>query len=374
MNQLDPAPEESGAMATGAAAERRATERRATDNLRTMLEAEAGVVRGVVVSNPVARRLQRIAAFIIVVVPLVGTILAILQVFLYGVTWMEIGLLLGMYCVCITGATVGFHRHFTHRAFQARAPVRIVLAILGSMAAQGPLVYWVASHRRHHAYSDRPGDPHSPNLHGSGLRGLVHGLWHAHIGWMFAEEGSDWIHFARDVLGDRALFRIHEMYFTWVALGLAIPAALGGILTGTWSGVAAGFLWGGLVRMFLVNHASWCVGSVCHVFGSRPFDTKDFSANNYSVAVFTFGEGLQNNHHAFPSSAAHAVAWWEPDFAMIIIRVMQWLGLVWNVRLPTREAIEKARRRRPKSPAVLSAAVAASRDTTRSSQQDRSFL
>jgi stearoyl-CoA desaturase (delta-9 desaturase) len=261
----------------------------------------------------------------------------------HGTGWLEWGLLALMYFLCSVGTNVGLHRHFAHCSFSARRPVRLGLAVLGAMAAQGPLVTWVATHRRHHAYSDLPGDPHSPNLHGSGWRGVLLGLWHAHVGWMFSDELSDWGRFARDVLQDRTLFKIHQTYFVWVVLGLVIPAALGGLLTGSWMGVWLGLLWGGLVRMFVVNNGAWAVGSVCHVFGTRPFNNRDHSANNYPVALLTFGEGLQNNHHAFPSSAAHAVAWWQPDLALYVIRLLQGLGLVWNVKLPSRKAIAEAR-------------------------------
>lgn len=307
-------------------------------------------VRGVVTLSPSARKLQRSIAFAVVCVPLLATAVALALAFWRGIGAVELGTLGVMYTLCIVGSTVGLHRHFAHRAFRARRPVRVALAALGSMAAQGPLVYWVASHRRHHAYSDQPGDPHSPNLHGGGWRGLVRGLWHAHIGWMFSDEISDWVHFARDILQDRSVFRVHQSYFTWVLLGLAIPAALGAAWTGTWSGAALGFLWGGLVRMCLVNHASWCVGSVCHVFGTRPFDNRDHSANNYWVALFTFGEGLQNNHHAFPSSAAHGLRWWQPDPALWIIRVLELFGLVWDVKIPTRCAVQEARTQRKLQP------------------------
>jgi stearoyl-CoA desaturase (delta-9 desaturase) len=303
----------------------------------------ATVVRGVQVLRPAAVALQRRVAGLVVALPLLATGFAVYQAFAHGVGPVELGLLAGMYVACIIGTTVGFHRLFAHRAFEAHPAVRVVLAMVGSMAAQGPLVYWVASHRRHHTYSDQPGDPHSPNLHGGGLKGLLHGLWHAHLGWMFSREQTDWVHFARDVMQDRRLFRIHQTYFLWVGLGLAIPAALGGLLSGSWLGAANGLLWGGLVRMCLVNHAAWCVGSVCHVFGSRPFRTRDRSANNYPVAILTFGEGLQNNHHAFQNSAAHGLRWWEPDLSMAVIRLLQLCGLVWNVKTPTPEAIRHAR-------------------------------
>lgn len=300
--------------------------------------------RGIRRLSPAAMRLQRRVAGAVMVLPLLATLLAIGQVAVYGIGPVELGLFLGMYVVCILATTVGLHRHFAHRAFKAHPALRVALAVIGSMAAQGPLVYWVAAHRRHHTYSDQPGDPHSPNLHGGGLRGMLHGLWHSHLGWMLSDEQSDWLHFARDIMQDRRLFRIHQTYFTWVFLGLALPTVLGGLLTRSWIGAADGLLWGGLVRMFFVNHASWCVGSVCHMFGTRPFETRDLSANNYPVALFTFGEGLQNNHHAFQNSAAHALAWWQPDFSMTVIRLLQLVGLVWDVKVPTRDAIQAARK------------------------------
>jgi stearoyl-CoA desaturase (delta-9 desaturase) len=299
--------------------------------------------RGVTIAQPAAVRLQRRIAAVVVVLPLVGTAVALYQAFAYGVGALELGIFALMYTLCTLGTYAGLHRHFAHRSFRAYQPVRLGLAILGSMAAQGPLVTWVAAHRRHHAYSDRPGDPHSPNLHGPGLRGLLHGLWHAHVGWMFSDEVSDWSRFARDVMQERALFWVHRTYFTWVFLGLALPAALGGLIAGSWAGAAAGFLWGGLVRMFVVNNGAWAVGSICHVFGTRPFNNRDRSANNYLVALVTFGEGLQNNHHAFPSSAAHAVVWWQPDVSMWFIRLLEGLGLVWDVKLPSRRAVAEAR-------------------------------
>jgi len=172
---------------------------------------------------------------------------------------------------------------------------------------------------------------------------MLNGLWHAHIGWMFTENSADWS-FSRDLMGDRTLFWVHRTYLYWVALSFALPGILGGILTRTWSGAALGFLWGGLVRCFVVNQASWCVGSICHYFGSRRFDLDDHSANNYLVAVFTFGEGLQNNHHAFPSAARHGMFWWEPDLSGNIIQLLRVVGLVWNTYHPTEETMDRLRK------------------------------
>ncbi len=308
------------------------------------LSANSKTIKGVVPISPAAARLQRSLAFLVVTLPFIGVGIATARIFLYGVNWWEIAIFVGMYVVCVSGVSMGSHRHFAHRAFQAHPRVRSVLGAMGSMAAQGPLAYWVAQHRRHHVYSDLPGDPHSPHLHGGGVVGMLRGFWHSHIGWLFSDETADWIHFAHDILKDPQAFRIHQRYFWWATIGLVLPTALGALATGTLTGAWLGFLWGGLVRIFALNHASWCVGSVCHLFGKRPFETHDHSANNFWVALFTFGEGLQNNHHAFPSSAAHGLNWREPDFSIIVIRVLERLGLVWDVNFPSPQAIAKARK------------------------------
>lgn len=294
--------------------------------------------------TPAARRMQRAIAGSVVFVPFVAFVYAMIQVWSRGVRAVEVGLLVGMYLLTVMGVTVGHHRHFAHRAFKTSTPMRVLLAIIGSMTAQGPIVFWVAVHRRHHVYSDRPGDPHSPNFHASGFIGALRGFWHGHIGWMFTDEQTSWAKFARDILQDRTLFKIHQHYFYWLALGLVLPAALGGLLTWSWAGVFSGFLWGGLVRLFVANQAMWCVGSVCHCFGSRPFQTHDRSGNVWWVALLTFGEGLQNNHHAFPHAARHGLTWLQPDLSGWIIKGLEAVGLVWDVKHPSARAILEARK------------------------------
>ncbi len=288
-------------------------------------------------------RLQRALAFSVMVLPILGTFVALYLIFHRGIGRVEILSFLGMYLLTMGGMTIGLHRYFAHRCFEAGPRMRMTLAILGSMATQGPLLSWVTIHRKHHAFSDRPGDPHSPHIYGNTLLGMVNGLWHAHIGWMFTENAADWS-FSRDLMGDRGLFWVHRTYLYWVATAFILPAVVAGIVTRSWSGAALGFLWGGLVRCFMVNQASWCVGSVCHYFGSKRFETRDHSANNYIVALLTFGEGLQNNHHAFPSAARHGIAWWEPDFSGTVIGLLSRMGLVWNTYHPTGEAVAKLRK------------------------------
>jgi stearoyl-CoA desaturase (delta-9 desaturase) len=300
-----------------------------------------------IASASVARsrtRMQRRIATAVIVVPIIGTVAAIAIAMRNGIGSIEIVSFAAMYLAAMGGTTIGFHRYFTHKSFETSRRMRIALAILGSMAAQGPLLFWVAMHRRHHSFSDRPGDPHSPHVEGERKFGTLAGLWHAHIGWMLSQETADWVNYARDLMRDRTVFRVHQTYFVWLTAGLLLPAIIVGLGTMSWRAAGLAFLWGGLVRMFVANQASWCVGSLCHYFGARPFDTHDHSANNYAVAVMTFGEGLQNNHHAFPSSAKHAILWWEPDFSWILIRLLALFGLVWDVRQPSLEAIARLRR------------------------------
>lgn len=289
--------------------------------------------------NPAALRAQRAIALTVMVVPFVGTLVAFALALAHGVTTLDLALFFAMYFVSMFGVTAGFHRYFAHRSFRTSRWMQTLLVVLGSMTAQGPLLFWVATHRAHHALSDRPGDPHSPNLNGGGWRGFLYG----HLGWMLGPLNASWAHYARDVLKERRLFTLHRLYPHWVLLGLMIPAVIGGVATESAYGALTGFLWGGMVRMFLAHHWSWCVGSVCHLVGRRPFQTRDRSGNVGVVALFAFGEGLQNNHHAFPSSALHALEWWEPDISGWTLLVLARLGLVWDLKVPSAERRRVAR-------------------------------
>ncbi len=289
-------------------------------------------------------RLQRRIALTVIVVPFLGTVLAASIAWQRGIGYVEVVSFGVMYLATMVGVSLGFHRLFTHKSYQTGPRTKWTLAVLGSMAAQGPLLFWAAMHRRHHAFSDRPGDPHSPHRQGDDEVSGLRGLWHAHIGWMLSEDTADWMSFARDLMQDRTAFHIHQTYFFWLGAGLLAPPLVAGLITWDLSSAGLAFLWGGLVRAFVVNQAAWCVGSVCHYVGSRPFVTHDHSANNYTVALFTFGEGLQNNHHAFPGSARHGMVWWEPDFSGLLIQGLRLLGIVWNVHHPTPEAIARLRR------------------------------
>ncbi|BAZ21945.1 putative fatty acid desaturase [Kalymmatonema gypsitolerans NIES-4073] len=274
------------------------------------------------------------------VLPGVGSAIAIGLLWLQPISLIEISLLVGMWVLTGIGVTVGFHRHFTHRSFQTSTPIRVLLTILGSMAAQGPLTSWVALHRRHHEYSDRPEDPHSPRLHGEGIWGRIRGLWHSHFSWMMAHEYPNIVHYAPDILRDKAVMKTSRLYSVWILLGLVIPAILGGVLSGTLQGAGLGFLWGGVVRIFLVGNTVWAINSFGHVYGSRPFKTSEYSTNNVWLAVSSLGESWHNNHHAFQSSAKFGLWWWQIDFGYWVIRGLEILGLAWDVKAPTPKMIE----------------------------------
>ena len=278
--------------------------------------------------------LARVGTLAAVVLPLAGFGVAIASLWGWGFGWVDFGLLLGMYGLSALGITVGFHRLFTHKSFETNAVVRFVFAVLGSMAVQGSVLRWVAQHRRHHQHSDTPADPHSPHHRGGGLVGLLRGFWHAHIGWAFKPDAVGLDRYVAD-LKKLASVRVASALFPlWIVLGLAVPAALGGILTGTWVGVLLGLVWGGLVRVFLVHHVTWSVNSVCHLWGSRPYPEKDHSRNNLLFGILAMGEGWHNNHHAFPTSARHGLRWWQIDVSYYVIRLLALVGLAWKVRLP----------------------------------------
>lgn len=295
------------------------------------------------IANDYLQKLQRYFTLATVLIPFLGSVLAIGLLWRWGIDTVDLGLLVSMYVLTFAGIEIGFHRHFSHRAFQASLFVRVILAILGSMAAQGPVIHWVSNHRRHHQYSDKLGDPHSPQVFEGKKFGLLGRLWHSHIGWLFDSELTNSIFYAKDLLRGSAITKVNQMYLIWVILGLFIPAVLGGVLTWTWIGILKGFLWGGLVRIFLVHQVTWATNSIVHVYGKRPFDTNDYSTNNIWLAVPTFGGSWHNNHHAFSSSAITGLEWWQIDLGGWFIRVLKFAGLVWDIKRPTVETIQAKR-------------------------------
>jgi len=268
-------------------------------------------------------------------IPLFGSLITIILVWQIGIDILDIGLLVGMFAMTMLGITVGFHRHFSHGAFKANLIVRVILAILGSMAAQSPLIFWVAQHRRHHVYSDISGDPHSPHIHDKKKLGRLEGLWHAHMGWVFVPEVTNTALFAKDLIQHPVIYKVSQLYFVWIFMGLLLPSIVGGIVTGTLLGAVSGFLWGGLVRIFLVQHTTFAISSICHVYGKRLFNTRDQSKNNILLAIPTGGEAWHNNHHAFPNSAKLGLKWWQIDLGYWVICVLKVLGSAWDVKAPT---------------------------------------
>jgi stearoyl-CoA desaturase (delta-9 desaturase) len=301
---------------------------------------ESSPSRGVRPLNERARRLERRVTLATVLLPYAGLVGGILLFWNRGVNRLDLAVFGVMYCVTVLGIGMGFHRLMAHRAYQATTFLKTAIVIAGSMAAQGPVIFWTAVHRRHHSYSDREGDPHSPHLHGEGAAEIVKGLWHSHMGWLFNHELTDWGTYVRDLLHDRLIFKLNRLYFLWIMLGLLLPAAAEGLITLSWLGFARGFLWGGLIRILVVHHTTWSINSVCHVFGSQPYQVKDYSTNNAVLAIPTFGESWHNNHHAFPSSAVHGLEWWQVDITGSMIKLCAMLGLASAVKIARKKQPE----------------------------------
>ena len=255
----------------------------------------------------------------------------------------DILVLVVSYVMIGTGVTVGFHRLLTHRSFKTTPLLRGILAALGSAAAEGPVIDWVATHRKHHHYSDLEGDPHSPHVgHGSGWDGALRGLVHAHIGWVFTDmEVADERRYAKDLLADPIIRFVDRTFLVWVIAGVAFAFGLGVALTGTVVGGLTALLWGGAARIFLLHHATFSINSLCHFFGRRDYETGDESRNLAWLAIPTWGEAWHNNHHAFPTSYRHGLSRWQVDPSAGVIRLLEMVGLAWDV-----VRIDEARLRR----------------------------
>jgi stearoyl-CoA desaturase (delta-9 desaturase) len=246
--------------------------------------------------------------------------------------WSDLVVLAIVYSLTGLGVTVGFHRLFTHRSFKTGRVMRFLLGALGSAAIEGPLIEWVSNHRKHHRFSDEPGDPHSPHDHGAGLLGALRGLVHAHVGWILTGDATATPErYAKDLLADPLVRFVDRTFIAWVLAGLALPFALGLSLTGSVAGGLTGLLWGGAVRIFLLHHATFSINSLCHFFGRRPFDTGDESRNLAWLALPTLGEAWHNNHHAFPTSARHGQRRWQLDPSWWVICGLARSGLARDV-------------------------------------------
>jgi stearoyl-CoA desaturase (Delta-9 desaturase) len=271
---------------------------------------------------------------------LLGLAIGIFQLCTTGVSALDWSMLGLMSTITGLGITVGFHRHFAHKNFDTHPAIRGLIAVAGSMAAEGSVVAWASIHRCHHQYTDGEGDPHSPNLQGDGWQNQIRGLWHAHIGWLLNDRLPNSSVFAKDLLRDPMIAKINQYYLFWIGLGFAIPAAIGGLVMGSWLGVWHGFLWGGLVRLFFSFNGGYVINSIAHVFGSQMFQSTDKSRNNIWLALPTFGEGWHNNHHAFPGSAKFGFRWWQLDLGYAFIRCLELLGLAWNVKIPNKDLVQ----------------------------------
>jgi stearoyl-CoA desaturase (Delta-9 desaturase) len=291
-------------------------------------------------------RADQVITGLVTAIPFLLLVVAAWQVWDAALHWRDLAILGAAYLVTGLGVTVGFHRLLTHRSFKTSPALKGLFAALGSAAIEGPVISWVADHRKHHAFSDEHGDPHSPHVgHGGGWSGTLRGLFHAHLGWLFihTERGSK-LRFAPDLMKDPLVRLIDRTFLLWAVIGLAIPFAVGYAIGGTLVAGLTALLWGGAVRVFLVHHVTYSINSVCHVFGRRRFETSDESRNVFWLALPTMGEAWHNNHHAFPTSAAHGMRRWELDPSAAVIRVLERLGLVWDVvRIsPERQAAKAA--------------------------------
>jgi stearoyl-CoA desaturase (delta-9 desaturase) len=274
-------------------------------------------------------------------VPMLALAVAVPAAWGWGLSWLDIGLAVFFYSLTCLGVTIGFHRYFTHGAFKADRALRIALAVAGSMAMQGPVVTWVADHRRHHAYADRDGDPHSPWRYGTSAVALVRGFWHAHLGWLFDREQTNAVRFAPDLLADRDIRRVDRLFPVLTAGTLLAPALVGGLVTMSWWGALTAFFWAGLVRVAVLHHVTWSVNSICHLIGDRPFSARDRSANFWPLAIASMGESWHNSHHADPTCARHGVRRGQIDISARIIWVFEKFGWATKVRWPRPERVAR---------------------------------
>jgi stearoyl-CoA desaturase (Delta-9 desaturase) len=285
-------------------------------------------------------RKEQIALGAFILLPFLAVLGAVPVAWGGWLSWTDVLISAVMYVVTLHGVTVGFHRLFTHKSFKPNRTLKNVLAIAGSMAIQGPVVRWVADHRKHHKFSDRDGDPHSPWKYGTSVGALLKGLWHAHMGWLFDEEQTPQRKYAPDLMSDPDIVRISRQFPVWVAVSLIAPAVAGGLLTWSWQGALTAFFWGSLVRVSLLHHVTWSINSICHAIGDRPFVSRDKSANVWWLAIPSGGESWHNLHHADPTCARHGVMRGQLDTSARLIWLFEKAGWIHDVRWPVRERIQ----------------------------------
>jgi stearoyl-CoA desaturase (delta-9 desaturase) len=289
---------------------------------------------------------EQVALYVFVVLPFLAVLAAIPLAWGWGIGWTDVVLGLIFYVISGMGITVGFHRYFTHGAFKANRGLKVALAIAGSLAIEGPVIRWVADHRRHHAFSDRDGDPHSPWRFGESFAGLVKGFLFAHIGWLFDPEHTNQQKFAPDLLADSDVVAVDRRFPALVVVSLLAPALLGGLITWSWAGALSAFFWASLVRLCVLHHVTWSINSVCHMIGERPYASRDRSANFWPLAILSFGESWHNSHHADPTCARHGVDRGQLDISARSIAIFEKAGWATDVRWPKRERFDKLAARR----------------------------
>jgi len=288
---------------------------------------------------------ERGTVAVVVAIPALALAVAVVLAWGRGLSWLDGGLAVAFYLLSGLGVTVGFHRHFTHRSFTAPRALRVALAIAGSTAVQGDITTWVADHRRHHAFSDKEGDPHSPWRYGNGPAALAKGFWHAHLGWLFQRDRTNAARFAPDLLADPDIATISRLFPLWTAVGLFLPAIIGGLATWSWWGALTAFLWAGLVRVMVLHHVTWSINSICHMAGGRPFGTRDRAANVWPLAILSMGESWHNLHHADPTCARHGVQPRQLDMSARLIWLFEKLGWAADVRWATPARLDRLRAR-----------------------------
>ncbi|MEN3357693.1 MAG: hypothetical protein V7637_1675 [Mycobacteriales bacterium] len=286
---------------------------------------------------------EQLALYFFVVVPFLALAVAVPVAWGWGLGWHDIVLAVVFYAISGLGVTVGFHRYLTHGSFKAKRPLRIALAAAGTMAIEGPVIRWVADHRRHHAFSDREGDPHSPWRYGETLGALMKGLWHAHIGWLFDVEHTNKDRFTPDLLADKDMVRVEKQFPIWVLVTMLGPPLIGGLWSMSFTGALTAFFWASLVRISVLHHVTWSINSICHTIGERPFVARDKSANFWPLAILSFGESWHNSHHADPTCARHGVLRGQLDISARLISWFERLGWAYDVRWPTPERLAARR-------------------------------
>ena len=290
-----------------------------------------------------ATKVQLVIAALLVVLPLVAVVFAVAIFWNHGIGWLDLGLAAGMYVFTGLGLSLGFHRLFSHRSFVPARWLKVTLAIAGTMGIEGSVTSWVSQHRRHHAFTDQAGDPHSPVPDGPGLGNQLRGLWHAHAGWLFVANEVNAARWSKDLVDDPDVAFISRTAVWWTVLSFLIPSAIGFIVTKTvWGALLAG-LWGGVVRVALLHHVTWSTNSLCHTFGKQPFGDRDRSTNFAPLALLSFGDAWHNAHHAFPRSARHGVDPGQVDISAEVIRVFERVGWATEVHWPRRSVMDRRR-------------------------------